>query len=59
MKTIMLGLTGLTLLGFAGTALGLDQVELDNRIRTLTSKFEGEVPGGGPAEQSFTATRAQ
>ena len=25
----------------------------------LTSKFEGEVPGGGPAEQSFTATRAQ
>lgn len=25
----------------------------------LTSKFEGEVPGGGPAEQSFTAKRAQ
>src|SRR6185503_13198127 len=39
MKTIMLGLTGLTLLGFAGTALGLDQAELDNRMRTLTSKF--------------------
>ena len=38
MKTIMLGVT---LLGFAGTALGLDQPELDNRIRTLTAKFEG------------------
>lgn len=25
----------------------------------LTSKLEGEVPGGGPAEQSFTAKRAQ
>jgi lipid-binding SYLF domain-containing protein len=37
MKTIMLGLT---LLGFAGTALGLDQIELDNRIRILTGRFE-------------------
>ena len=26
---------------------------------SLTSKFEGEVPGGGPAEQSFKATRAK
>ena len=25
----------------------------------MTSKFEGEVPGGGPAEMSFTATRAK
>lgn len=25
----------------------------------LTSKFEGTPPGGGPAEQSFTAKRAQ
>jgi hypothetical protein len=25
----------------------------------LTSKFEGTPPGGGPAETSFTATRAQ
>jgi hypothetical protein len=25
----------------------------------LTSKFEGTPPGGGPAEQSFTATRAK
>jgi hypothetical protein len=25
----------------------------------LTSKFEGAPPGGGPAEQSFTAKRAQ
>ena len=37
MKTIMFGLI---LLGFAGTTLALDQVELDNRIRTLTAKFE-------------------
>lgn len=26
---------------------------------TLTSKFEGAPPGGGPAEQTFTATRAK
>ena len=25
----------------------------------MTSKFQGEVPGGGPAEMSFTATRAK
>jgi hypothetical protein len=25
----------------------------------LTSKFEGEPPGGGPAEMMFTATRAK
>ena len=25
----------------------------------LTSKFEGEAPGGGPAEQSFVAHRAK
>jgi hypothetical protein len=25
----------------------------------MTSKFEGEPPGGGPAEMSFTAKRAQ
>jgi hypothetical protein len=25
----------------------------------MTSKFEGAPPGGGPAEQSFTATRAK
>ena len=37
MKTIVLGLT---LLAFAGKTLAIDPVELDNRIRTLTSKFE-------------------
>lgn len=37
MKTIMLGLM---LLGLAGTALAIDQTELDNRIRTLTAKLE-------------------
>ena len=25
----------------------------------MTSKFQGEVPGGGPPEMSFTATRAK
>jgi hypothetical protein len=25
----------------------------------LTSKFEGAPPGGGPAEMTLTATRAQ
>ena len=25
----------------------------------MISKFQGEVPGGGPAEMSFTATRAK
>ncbi len=37
MKTKMLGLM---LLSFAGTALAVDRAELDNRIRTLTAKFE-------------------
>ena len=37
MKTV---LVGSFLLGFATTALAIDKVELDNRIRTLTAKFE-------------------
>ena len=37
MKTKMIGLM---LLGIAGSALALDRVDLDNRIRTLTAKFE-------------------
>ncbi|HKS38281.1 MAG TPA: lipid-binding SYLF domain-containing protein, partial [Verrucomicrobiae bacterium] len=37
MKTIALGLT---LLSFAGSALAVEKAELDNRIRTLTAKFE-------------------
>src|SRR5437899_6343262 len=36
MKTIMLGLT---LLGFAGSAMAVDKAELDSRIRTLTAKL--------------------
>ena len=37
MKT---ALVGLFLLGFAATSLAIDKAELDNRIRTLTAKFE-------------------
>jgi lipid-binding SYLF domain-containing protein len=37
MKVMMLGLM---LLGFAGTALGIDKVELDNRIRSLNARFQ-------------------
>ena len=37
MKTAFVGLF---LLGFAVTAFGIDKVELDNRIRTLTARFE-------------------
>ena len=37
MKTITLGLM---LLAFAASALAVDKAELDNRIRTLTEKFE-------------------
>jgi lipid-binding SYLF domain-containing protein len=33
-------LVGLFLLGFTATVFGIDKVELDNRIRTLTAKFE-------------------
>src|SRR2546422_3863938 len=37
MKTITLGLL---LVGFAASAIGVEKTELDNRIRTLTAKFE-------------------
>ena len=37
MKTITLSLL---LLGFAASALAVDKVELDNRIRTLTARFD-------------------
>jgi lipid-binding SYLF domain-containing protein len=37
MKTALIGLF---VLGFAAAALAIDKVELDNRIRTLTAKFE-------------------
>jgi lipid-binding SYLF domain-containing protein len=33
-------LVGLFLLGFTATVFAIDKVELDNRIRTLTAKFE-------------------
>jgi hypothetical protein len=45
------GPNGAMNIGYKGTVKG-DEL-------SLTSKFEGEVPGGGPAEQSFTATRAK
>src|SRR5436190_13035250 len=37
MKTITLGLL---LAGFAASAIGVEKTELDNRMRTLTAKFE-------------------
>jgi len=37
MKTLILGFL---LLGFASSTLAIEKVELDNRIRTLTAKFE-------------------
>src|SRR6185295_16255493 len=37
MKT---AIVSLFMMGFAATALAIDQAELDNRIRTLTAKFE-------------------
>jgi len=45
------GPNGAMNIGYKGTVNG-DEL-------ALTSKFEGEVPGGGPAEQSFKATRAK
>jgi lipid-binding SYLF domain-containing protein len=50
MKTKMLGLM---LLSIASSALGVERVELDNRIRMLTAKFEAlqQAPGKSiPAE---------
>jgi hypothetical protein len=45
------GPNGTMNIGYKGTVSG-DEL-------ALTSKFEGEVPGGAPAEQSFKATRAK
>jgi hypothetical protein len=45
------GPNGTMNIGYKGTVKG-DEL-------AMTSKFEGEVPGGGPAEQMFTATRAK
>jgi len=45
------GPNGTMNIGYKGTVKG-DEL-------SLTSKFEGEVPGGVPAEQSFKATRAK
>jgi hypothetical protein len=45
------GPNGAMNIGYKGTVKG-DEL-------ALTSKFEGEVPGGGPAEQSLKATRAK
>lgn len=43
--------------GPAGTMTISYEGVVDGDVMTLTSRFEGEVPGGGPAEQTFTATR--
>ena len=45
------GPNGAMNIGYKGTVKGDE--------RAMTSKFEGEVPGGGPAEQQFKATRAK
>ena len=45
------GPNGAMNIGYKGTVKG-DEL-------SLTSKFEGEAPGGGPAEQSLKATRAK
>jgi hypothetical protein len=45
------GPNGAMNIGYKGTVKG-DEL-------AMTSKLDGEVPGGGPAEASFTATRAK
>jgi hypothetical protein len=45
------GPNGAINIGYKGTVKG-DEL-------AMTSKLDGEVPGGGPAEQSFKATRAK
>ena len=45
------GPNGAMNIGYKGTVKG-DEL-------SLTSKFEGEVPGGGPAEQTVKLTRAK
>ena len=49
--SIEAGPNGAMNIGYKGTVKG-DEL-------ALTSKFEGEVPGGGPAEQSVTLKRAK
>jgi hypothetical protein len=50
-------------LTFAGAPEGDMTISYTGTVKgdelALTSKFEGAPPGGGPAEMSFTATRAQ
>ncbi len=52
MKKIILGFL---LLGFATAAFAADQADLDNRIRTLTTKFEAyqQRPDGGVPAQTL------
>jgi hypothetical protein len=50
-------------LTFAGAPDGDMTISYTGTVKgdelVLTSKFEGTPPGGGPAEMSFTATRAK
>jgi hypothetical protein len=50
-------------LTFAGAPEGDMTISYTGTVKgdelALTSKFEGAPPGGGPAEMSFTATRAK
>ena len=56
MKRKMLGLM---LLGIAGSALAVDRVELDNRIRTLTARFEAMQQDPAKAIPAETLGRAK
>jgi len=56
MKTKMIGLM---LLGIAGSALAVDRVDLDNRIRTLTAKFEALQQDPAKAIPAETLQRAK
>ena len=47
------------MLGFVGTALAVDRVELDNRVRTLTAKFEAFQSRPDKAIPAETLRRAQ
>ena len=56
MKTKMIGLM---LLGIAGSALAVDRVDLDKRIRTLTAKFEALQQDPAKAIPAETLGRAK
>ena len=50
---------GLTLLGFAGTAMAIDKAELDNRVRTLTAKLVAMQQKSDKSIPAETLSRAR